>query len=47
MFELVPVVADIMKDYYPMFADKVELVQKVIKSEEDRFRQTLADGEKS
>ena len=25
---------------------KVELVQKVIKSEEDRFRQTLADGEK-
>lgn len=46
MYELVPVVADIMKDYYPYVCDKVELVQKVIKSEEDRFRQTLADGEK-
>lgn len=46
MYELVPVVADIMKDYYPYVLDKIELVQKVIKSEEDRFRQTLADGEK-
>ena len=46
MYELVPVVADIMKDYYPYVCDKIELVQKVIKSEEDRFRQTLADGEK-
>ena len=46
MYELVPVVADIMKDYYPYVCDKVELVQKVIKSEEDRFRQTLTDGEK-
>lgn len=46
MYELVPVVADIMKDYYPYVCDKVELVQKVIKSEEERFRQTLADGEK-
>ena len=46
MYELVPVVADIMKDYYPYVCDKIELVQKVIKSEEDRFRQTLTDGEK-
>ena len=46
MYELVPVVADIMKDYYPYVCDKIELVQKVIKSEEERFRQTLADGEK-
>lgn len=46
MYELVPVVADIMKDYYPYVCEKIELVQKVIKSEEDRFRQTLADGEK-
>ena len=35
-----------MKDYYPYVVDKIELVQKVIKSEEERFRQTLADGEK-
>lgn len=46
MYELVPVVADVMKDYYPYVTGKIELVQKVIKSEEERFRQTLADGEK-
>ena len=46
MYELVPVVADIMKDYYPYVVGKIELVQKVIKSEEERFLQTLVDGEK-
>ncbi len=46
MYELVPVVAEVMNDYYPYVTDKIELVQKVIKSEEDRFRQTLTDGEK-
>ena len=46
MYELVPVVADVMKDYYPYVLGKIELVQKVIKSEESRFRQTLTEGEK-
>ena len=46
MYELVPVVAQVMSDYYPYLTAKVEFVQKVIKGEEERFHQTLADGEK-
>ncbi|MGL4337644.1 MAG: alanine--tRNA ligase, partial [Turicibacter sp.] len=46
MYELVPVVAEIMADYYPYVTGKIDLVQKVIMAEENRFRQTLSDGEK-
>jgi len=46
MYELVPVVAKIMEDYYPYLNEKIDLVQKVIKSEEERFLQTLTEGEK-
>ena len=46
LYQLVPVVANIMNDYYPYLSDKVALVQKVIKSEEERFYQTLTEGEK-
>lgn len=44
MFELVPVVAEIMVDYYPEVKDKAEFIQKVIKTEEERFHETLHDG---
>jgi len=46
MYKLVPIVVEVMNDYYPYITEKIELVQKVIKSEEERFLQTLADGEK-
>ena len=46
LYQLVPVVAEIMKDFYPTVAEKVEFIQEIIKDEEDRFLRTLADGEK-
>jgi alanyl-tRNA synthetase len=44
MFELVPVVAEIMESYYPNVKENIPFVQKVIKSEEDRFHETLNGG---
>jgi alanyl-tRNA synthetase len=44
MFELVPVVGEIMQDFYPQVNDKTEFIQKVIKNEEERFHETLHDG---
>ena len=32
MYRLVPVVADIMKDFYPYVVEKVDLIQKLVKS---------------
>ena len=46
LFELVPVVARIMKDFYPTISEKTAFIQGVIKDEEERFLKTLADGEK-
>lgn len=46
MYELVEVVADIMKDYYPELQSKVELIKRLVKLEEERFESTLNDGEK-
>ncbi|MBU8905536.1 alanine--tRNA ligase [Desertibacillus haloalkaliphilus] len=44
MYELVPVVADIMVDFYPEVKEKVAFIQKVMKNEEERFHETLNDG---
>ena len=44
MFELVPVVGEVMQDYYPEVKDKTEFIQKVIKNEEERFHETLHEG---
>lgn len=44
LFKLVPVVGDIMKDYYPEVLGEKEYISKVVKSEEDRFNETLTDG---
>ncbi|MCR2820489.1 alanine--tRNA ligase [Lederbergia panacisoli] len=44
MFKLVPVVGEIMRDYYPNVVEKTDFVQKVIKNEEERFHETLNDG---
>lgn len=44
MFELVPVVADVMADFYPEVKEKTAFVQKVVKNEEERFHETLHEG---
>ncbi|MFC0270105.1 alanine--tRNA ligase [Metabacillus herbersteinensis] len=44
MYELVPVVAEVMVDFYPEVQAKTEFIQKVIKNEEERFHETLNDG---
>lgn len=44
MFELVPVVGEVMNDYYPEVSDKAAFIQKVIKNEEERFHETLHEG---
>jgi len=44
MFELVPVVGEIMVDFYPEVKSKTDFIQKVIKNEEERFHETLHEG---
>ncbi|MFC7060726.1 alanine--tRNA ligase [Halobacillus seohaensis] len=44
MYKLVPEVAEIMNDFYPDISKKQEFIQKVIKTEEERFHETLNDG---
>ncbi len=44
MYELVPVVGEIMVDFYPEVKEKSEFIQKVIKNEEERFHETLHEG---
>lgn len=44
MYELVPVVGEIMVDFYPEVKDKTEFVQKVVRNEEERFHETLNEG---
>jgi len=44
MYELVPVVGDVMNDFYPEVTEKTAFIQKVIKNEEERFHETLNEG---
>lgn len=44
MYELVPVVGEIMHDFYPEVKNSQEFIQKVIKNEEERFHETLHEG---
>lgn len=44
MFKLVPVVGEIMYDYYPEVKNQASRIQAIIKSEEERFHETLNDG---
>ena len=46
MYELVGVVADIMKDFYDYLPAKVEYVSGLVKKEEEAFHKTLSNGEK-
>src|SRR5690606_7551500 len=44
LFELVPVVGEIMGVYYPEVVEKREFIERVIRTEEERFHETLSDG---
>ncbi|WP_033544175.1 alanine--tRNA ligase [Planococcus sp. CAU13] len=44
MFELVPVVGDIMKAFYPEVSAKEDFIVRVMKLEEERFHETLNEG---
>jgi len=44
IYKLVPVVVQVMGDAYPELHERVGYIQKVIKSEEDSFSQTLGRG---
>jgi alanyl-tRNA synthetase len=44
MYELVPVVGEIMVDFYPEVKEKRAFIEKVIKNEEERFHETLHEG---
>ncbi|MCP3025587.1 alanine--tRNA ligase [Halobacillus sp. A5] len=44
MYKLVPEVAEIMEDFYPEIGRKQEFIQNVIKTEEERFHETLNEG---
>lgn len=46
MSQLVDVVIDIMDPYYPYLHEKKDIVKKVISAEEEKFLETLAQGEK-
>ena len=45
MYKLPQVVADVMEAYYPYLQEKVDLVSKQVKTEEESFQATLANGE--
>jgi alanyl-tRNA synthetase len=44
MYELVPVVGEVMKDFYPDVNEKADFIQRVIRTEEERFHETLSEG---
>ncbi|MFT9337695.1 MAG: alanine--tRNA ligase [Lentilactobacillus hilgardii] len=44
LYKLAPVVGETLKSYYPEVLEQRDYIEKVIRSEEDRFNETLADG---
>jgi alanyl-tRNA synthetase len=44
LFELSAVVADVMGGHYAEVQEKLAFIQKVIRTEEERFHETLSDG---
>ncbi|MFD2670397.1 alanine--tRNA ligase [Marinicrinis sediminis] len=44
LYRLVPVVADIMGTHYTELVEKQDFIVKVIRSEEERFHETLSEG---
>ncbi|WP_284928229.1 alanine--tRNA ligase [Candidatus Phytoplasma sp. AldY-WA1] len=46
LFKLVSVVIDIMKEFYPYLIDKKEIIENIIKKEEEKFVFNLNKGQK-
>ena len=44
LYKLVPIVGRIMESYYPSVLEQKDYIEKVVKSEEERFDVTLSDG---
>ncbi|MFC3802104.1 alanine--tRNA ligase [Cohnella sp. GCM10012308] len=44
LWELVPTVGEIMGGYYTAVVEKAEFIERVIRTEEERFHETLSDG---
>ncbi len=44
LYKLVPVVGHIMESYYPEIIEKQSFIEKIIKTEEERFHETINDG---
>ena len=44
LWELLPTVGGIMGSYYPEVVDKRGFIEKVVRTEEERFHETLSDG---
>ncbi len=44
IYKLVPIVVDMMKDAFPELVERKDFVMQIIKSEEERFDQTLQQG---
>ncbi|RED65617.1 alanyl-tRNA synthetase [Cohnella lupini] len=44
LWELTPIVGEIMGGFYPEVLEKREFIEKVIRTEEERFHETLSDG---
>jgi alanyl-tRNA synthetase len=44
LYKLVSVVGDVMGGYYPEIVEKREFIERVIRTEEERFHETLSDG---
>ncbi len=44
LYKLVPVVGKIMDSYYPEILEQQEFIEKVIRTEEERFHETINEG---
>ncbi|MCZ8514651.1 alanine--tRNA ligase [Paenibacillus filicis] len=44
LYQLTPIVGEVMGVYYPEVVEKREFIEKVIRTEEERFHETLSDG---
>ncbi len=44
LYLLTPIAGEIMGSYYPEILEKREYIEKVIRTEEERFHETLSDG---
>ncbi len=44
MDQLVPIVSEIMGEFYEVLKERVPFVQKIIRSEEERFHETIHEG---